>query len=997
MKYKLLLYALVLWAGVAFGAEGTLSGVVKGLEGEAIPGANVVLVGDLLPGGKIGTATDEDGRFRLEGLPTGEYQLNVTHIGYRTLMREGVGIVSGEQGLILTLETGIIFLDQNVVSASRRQEKVLEAPASVAVVEAEEIRNRPALSVAEHIRDLPGVDFSQTGLAQSNVVVRGFNNVFSGALLTLTDNRIARVPSLRLNAYNFIPVTNDDIERIEVVLGPGSALYGPNSANGVMHIITRSPFTSGGTNVNVGLGERSVRKVGMRHAGAASDRLGYKVSAQYYTGVDWGDQDQCTDIDLANIGSEERLWQQCIDPTDREEVKVRWQRLQAIKAGDDTLEPLSERSFDIERQSAEVRLDYRASDDLTAILAAGYNKGDQIELTGLGAGQAQDWAYNYVQLRLLYKNWFAQVFQNGSNAGDTFTLRDGNPIVDKSKLTAFQLQHSATLGVRQRFTYGADVLLTRPDTEGTITGGNEDYDQTNEFGAYVQSETALSEMLDLVVALRYDDHNRIPEGEISPRAGLVFKPKETQILRLTYNRAFATPSSNNFYLDIRSAQDPFGIGAAFAPSLGFAPAIDIRAQGTYREGFASGWTFARSGNGRPQFRSSFAPVAGMDPSAFIDLGDPVFTNVMWGLGRSGVLSALNTELFLGLAATQIGVLQGLEKAEAEAAAGQLLGGLDTLLPEQLTGLDNALLMLNLEKVAAGNPAPFDPVADVIDVPLTRSTTTETFELGYKGVVGERLVVAADLYHTRIKDFVSPIQVQTPNVFLDPASLGAALGTSVGAALAENAELAAAVAPLDNLVVPGTLEANREGFRNGSPMDEIISLFAGGAAGIPFGTVTPEQAFEPTAVMLTYRNFGEISLNGLDVNLAYFPSDQWSLTGSYSYVDKTLFEKVDGIADIALNAPGNKFKLGTSYTFDQQQLTLGAQWRYVGAFRQESGVFVGDVDAYSLLDLNASCLLPFGSNLRLGVDVSNALDNKHRTFIGAPEIGRLVFGQLGVAF
>ena len=956
-KYELLLCALVLWAGVAFGAEGTLSGVVKGPEGEAIPGANVVLVSDLLPGGKIGTATDEDGRFHLEGLPVGEYQLSVTHIGYRTLMREGVGIVAGEQELRLTLETGIIFLDQNVVSASRRQEKVLEAPASVAIVEAAEIRNRPALSVAEHIRDLPGVDFSQTGLAQSNVVVRGFNNVFSGALLTLTDNRIARVPSLRLNAYNFIPVTNDDIERIEVVLGPGSALYGPNSASGVMHIITHSPFTSAGTNVNLGVGERSVYKVGMRHAGAASDRLGYKVSAQYYAGMDWEYEDPV-------------------------EVQAR--------AANPDIPP---RSFDIERQSAEARLDYKASDDLTAILAAGYNKADQIELTGLGAGQAQDWAYNYVQLRLLYKNWFAQVFQNGSNAGDTFLLRDGNAIVDNSKLTAFQLQHSAALGSRQRFTYGVDVLLTRPDTEGTINGGNEDEDSIDEFGVYMQSETALSEVLDLVVALRYDDHNRIPEGEISPRAGLVFKPQETQILRLTYNRAFATPSSNNLYLDIRSSQDPFGIGAAFAPSLGFAPAIDIRAQGTYREGFDSGWTFARSGNGRPQFRSSFAPVAGMDPADYIDLGDPIFTNVMWGLGRGGVLSALNTELFLGLAATQIGILQELDRAAAEAAAQQLLGGLDALLPAQLTGLDNALLMLNLEKVAAGDPAPFDPVADVIDVPLTRSTTTETFEFGYKGVVGERLVVAADLYHTRIKDFVSPIQVQTPNVFLDPASLGAALGTSVGAALAENAELAAAVAPLDNMQVPGTLSGNG----NGSPVDEIVALFAGGAAGIPFGTVTPEQAFDPTAVILTYRNFGEINLNGLDVNLAYFPSDQWSLTGSYSYVDQTLFENVDGIADIALNAPGNKFKVGTSYTFDQEQLTLGAQWRYVGAFRQESGVFIGDVDAYSLLDLNASYLLPFGSNLRLGVDVSNAFDTKHRTFIGAPEIGRLVFGQLGVAF
>ena len=67
------------------------------------------------------------------------------------------------------------------------------------------------------------------------------------------------------------------------------------------------------------------------------------------------------------------------------------------------------------------------------------------------------------------------------------------------------------------------------------------------------------------------------------------------------------------------------------------------------------------------------------------------------------------------------------------------------------------------------------------------------------------------------------------------------------------------------------------------------------------------------------------------------------------------------------------------------------------FARSRGCSSGMWTAYSLLDLNASYLLPFGDNLRLGVDVSNALDNKHRTFIGAPEIGRLVFGQLGVAF
>lgn len=951
--------ALCLWSSIVFAQQkGVLLGTVMDPSGLGIPGANVIVAGEALAEGKTGTTTDDKGAFRIEGLPVGNYQLSVTHIGYRALVRDGVGIVAGgELELELALASEVIFLEQNVVTASRRKEKILDAPASVAVVEAKDIRDQPAFSVVEHIRDLPAVDFSQTGLAQSNVVVRGFNNIFSGALLTLTDNRIARVPSLRLNSYNFIPVTNDDIERIEVVLGPGSALYGPNSSSGVMHIITHSPFNSAGTKVNFGLGERSVRKVGVRHAGQAGAKLGYKVSAQYYAGNDW----------------------EFVDPVE-----------QTARAADPTL---AGRDFDLERTSAEARLDYKATDDLTAVFAAGYNHANNIELTGLGGGLAKGWVSGYYQARLLWKDWFAQVYQNWSDAGDTFLLRNGDPIIDNSKLTAFQIQHSAAMGIRQSFTYGADVLLTRPDTKGTVNGQNEDDDEINEFGAYLQSETALTDMLDLVVALRYDEHNRVVDAEISPRAALVFKPKETQTVRLTFNRAFSTPSSLNLYLDLRSTPDAFGTGAAFAPSLGFAPAFDVRAQGTYRKGFADGWTFARSANGRPQFRSPFAPVAGLTSADYVDLDDPLFTNVMWGLGRGGVISRLNG-LFEPLVAAQLQA-QGLDQATALATAQGLAAQLPNLVPERFEELRNVLMTLNPEKAGAGDPAPFDLARDAFDVPLTRSTITSTYELGYKGVLGKKLVVAADFYRTKTEDFVGPLQVQTPNVFLDPQVLGAALAPEIGARLLDpdNADIAATVAVLDNINLPGVVVGNG----NGTAADELTNLFAAGAASIPFGTVTPEQAYDPTAVILTYRNFGEVTINGIDLSLAYFPNEQWSLTGNYSYVDKTFFKNVDGIADIALNAPGNKLKLGGSYAFREPQVAVGGQFRYVGSFRQDSGVYAGQVASYATLDLNLGYQLPLDHDLRLGINVSNALDNKHRTFIGAPEIGRLVFGQLATSF
>ncbi|MGB1719336.1 MAG: TonB-dependent receptor domain-containing protein, partial [Candidatus Latescibacterota bacterium] len=537
----------------------------------------------------------------------------------------------------------------------------------------------------------------------------------------------------------------------------------------------------------------------------------------------------------------------------------------------------------------------------------------------------------------MYKDFFFQAFQNWTDAGDTFLLRSGDPIRDKSTLTVLQLQHSYEIGARQRFTYGADVLRTRPDTEGTINGANEDDDDINEFGVYLQSETSLTDQLELVLAARYDDHNRIPDAELSPRAAIVFKPTDTQTLRLTYNSAFSTPSNNNMYLDLVSSRDAFSTGALFQPTFGFAPSFDIRAQGTYRRGFDGGFSFMRSANGRPQFRSPFAPLAGASPEQYWDLNDPLFTNVMWSVGRGATLAQL-TPVFAGLVAGQLQAA-GLDAATAQAQAGALAAALPSLIPEQLGGLNNSLMSLNLEKVAAGDAAPFDPVADAYDVPFTRSTNTHTFELGYKGVLGNKLVVAADAYRTTTENFVGPLAVETPNVFLEPTSLAAALGPGIAAAMADpaNAQVAGAVAALDAVQVPGVVEGNG----NGTAVDEVTALFVGGAASIPYGTVSPEQAYDPTALILAYRNFGKVTTSGFDLNLAYYASDALMLSGGMAYIQNNFFEDVDGIADIALNAPKLKLKMGAQYALEDMGLRLGAQVRYSDSFRQSSGVYIGD--------------------------------------------------------
>ena len=226
--------------------QGTVTGTVTdaesglGLQDAAI---EVLGAGDAQAGGVF---SDASGNFSIS-VPAGTYSVIISLLGYETVRIDGVSVDGAATTTIpVQLSSTAFILNPIVVSASRRAEKALEAPARVEIVGQEAIQERAATTAVEHVKGVPGVDIAQSGLAQSNVVARGFNNIFSGALLVLTDNRYGRVPSLRVNAWNFIPLNNLDLERMEVVLGPGAALYGPNSASGVLHMITQSPIDAPG-------------------------------------------------------------------------------------------------------------------------------------------------------------------------------------------------------------------------------------------------------------------------------------------------------------------------------------------------------------------------------------------------------------------------------------------------------------------------------------------------------------------------------------------------------------------------------------------------------------------------------------------------------------------------------------------------------------------------------------------------------------------------------
>ena len=919
-SWLFLLLLLILPHGLS-AQNATLKGsIVAEKDKHFLSGANISLHMTEAPRATFGTSSNRRGRFEISNIPPGAYRFEVSFIGYVTYELNLIFSRGEVHELDISLKRKVLEMEQIEASAHRetidlKSTRKLETTASVTVLDTIQIQSIRPMTLSDHLVGLAGVDVVKTGLTQSSVAIRGFNDVFASPLLLLIDNRIARIPSLRFNAFDFIPTANEDIERIEIIRGPAASLYGPNSAGGVLHVITRSPFDSKGTTLNFGIGERNNITADFRYATTFGKKLGFKMTGSLLQGNDFESRDAFED------SLRSRLYE--IDASFRE------RGLTNPNPIDTDMERIGLRDFRLEKLAGTARFDYRPQDDVLLTFSSGVNVSTNMELTQLGAAVVQDWIYGYGQAKLIYKNLFLQAFVNVSDAGDTYSTRDGKDIVDRSNLYSYQIQHTLDLGQRQTFTYGADALLTRPVTQGTVNGVNENDDDINEIGVYLQSESSLSDRVKLVLAGRVDDHNRLDNPFFSPRAGLEYEIDPGNKLRFSFSRAFTTPSTQNLFLDrIVSPLIPDRF-LSFTP-FNRAQPFNVRAQGVPSTGF----TFRRdSGSGVGGLYMHPVPLF-VPPPANAQL-IPADATLMWETAIDLITNIQGSGLDF--------LFNGLRDVPVPDAA-EVATILKSFNPT--TG--------DFEQVDA---------ASVTNIKPLESSKTTTFEFGYKGFLNNKLLLDANFYYSRIQDFIGPLLLETPNVFFDPISLRDYLRDQ------------------ESLTLTTPPDTTRLG-----------PVFASLMAQIPLGTVAPDESNNPGDVLLTYRNFGDIDLFGTDLDLTYLLNKEWSFTGTYSFVSKDLFREEGGVRDIALNAPKNKFSLSWQYRGEKNGLAAGLRLRQVQGFPVNSGVFVGEVSSYAIVDLNAGFRLP-GTEMKLTLTVQNLLDNRHREFVGAPELARLAHLQL----
>ena len=899
-------------------------GVVTDMETQGPLGAaNVVLTMDGVL--VAGTASTSDGSYVLSDVLPGDYDLVVRFIGYG---EERVP-VSLQAGAALTIDVALqsdpLDLNTVIVSTSRLAEKVLESPASISVLDSKEIRAEATLSATSTLRHVPGVDIARTGINRREIVLRGFNNAFSGASYVLTDYRHAAVASLGVNSYTTMPISPIDLERIEVVRGPGSALFGAGVDAGVIHFVTKDPFNHPGTTLNTTGGTRNMMRFAARHAGVINGKLGYKIVAEHGRAKDWAfDENDAHDKEQLSLFRESAL------PVD----------------------------YGSNHTMLGGLLAWRFRPNVTLTLNGGSNTTKGIMLSGIGTLQADGFRYTYGQVRLDAGNFFAQAYLNANHAGNSFVYRDGavDDVVDRSSLVSAQMQYDfGLLRDRLRFVVGADYDVTTPDTEETVNGRNEQDDQFQEIGAYMQSTVHLHPKLDVTMAIRGDRNNIFEDPQFSPRAALVFKPTPAHSLRATFNRAFAPPSTNALFLDI----DAGALGEL----------ITLRARGA-----ANGYTFRRDPQYGGLVASSLLPDAFGNPAP---VGMPL--DLVYELLYAGLRNIPPAQL------EQILASQGIQVPAV------LIPALLQLLQPGANGIavsgvsQSRLGYLNL------NNGQLDRVRDdVNDLPPLEQSVSQTVEVGYKGVIGNRLLLAVDGYYARKRNFVGSLEMVSPLVLTpDIETLLTDLQGAMATGIAGNETLSATLQALDlspEQVAGLIANLSRESLEASLP---------------PYiGILQPRENTTPGQIMLTYRNFGNISYYGVDASSRFQASDQLTLFANLSWVSDNFFDADDldepeTTRELSLNAPKTKIKGGFYYEIPSGW-SFNASARHIGEFRVLSGFYDGTVEAYTLLDLGMGYdFSDFVPGLRLQLSVFNVLNNNHRQFIGAPRIGRTGLAQLTI--
>ena len=405
------------------------------------------------------------------------------------------GVEAPSRELLLFMEV------PTVITPTRREQLLTKAPSTTTIISSEDIRRSGVTNIADLLRSVPGLDFMRATASDVNVTARGLNTRLAHRMQVFIDGRSVNGEFLNLAFWHELPISLNEIERIEIVKSPSSALFGAVAFSGVIHIITKSPEALKGTHVSQTAGSAGINITNLIHAGV-TDNWNYKLSFEH---------DRANQFPNHGIGR---------------------------SSSDKAREDFRGNGF----------AEYKFSEDSRASLSAGIDYFDRDIDPGLGLDLGRFFSrggLGFVQFNYSLGDF---KFQSGWDRFDFFmTTRPMPPKVpfnilpkpvsvlsDSFKLEA---QHSVKLGDKNVLTGGAGYRFSSFDAP-LLTGAKQ---EQHFFDAFLQDEYSPMENLTFTVGVRVDTH---PEAgvHVSPRGSVVYTPWENHTFRASVSRAYRNPS-----------------------------------------------------------------------------------------------------------------------------------------------------------------------------------------------------------------------------------------------------------------------------------------------------------------------------------------------------------------------------------------------------------------------------------------------------------------------
>jgi iron complex outermembrane receptor protein len=393
-------------------------------------------------------------------------------------------------------------MNVEVTSVSKKEQKMSQVAAAIFVINQEQIRRSGATNIPDLLRMVPGLDVAQINANTWAISARGFNHELSDKLLVLIDGRSVYTATFAGVTWDTQDVPLEDIDRIEVIRGPGGTIWGANAVNGVINIITKRAGDTPGGLITAGGGTDEKAFGTTQYGGKMAGDFNYRVFAKY---LDYA-QSPDTDND---------------------------------RSGD---------SWHLLHEGFRIDGDLSKSDSLT-IQGDIYRgtEGAAIVHTSLDPPENTN-----IQSRAdlsggnIVGRW-NHIFSDGSDAKLQFyfdnNLRNGPESREGRNTIDFDFQHHLTLGTRHDLIWGAGYRLTMDNTVGTIDLAYVPASQSIQiFNTFVQDEITLKpNRLYLTVGTKLE-HESYNGFALEPSVRLAWTPSNRHTLWAAISRASRTPS-----------------------------------------------------------------------------------------------------------------------------------------------------------------------------------------------------------------------------------------------------------------------------------------------------------------------------------------------------------------------------------------------------------------------------------------------------------------------